>query len=62
MRLPVRGLSSDFRLCLKVLLPFPLLVDGIQDGLPLGVVPHPQLVDFPLHFLQNHVTLFASGK
>ena len=36
---------------LKVLLLLPLLVHGIQDGLPLGMVTHPKAVDVPLHVL-----------
>ena len=40
---------------LKVLLPLPLLVRGIEDGLPLGVVPHPEVVDVPLHVLGSIV-------
>ena len=33
----------------EVLLPLPLLVHGVKDGLPLGVVTSPQVVYLLLH-------------
>ena len=33
----------------EVLLPLPLLVHGVKDGLPLGVVASPQVVYLLLH-------------
>lgn len=36
---------------LEILLSLSLLVHGIQDGLTLGLVPLPQLINLPLHLL-----------
>ena len=41
--------SSDIS---EVLLTLPFLVDGVQDGLSLGVVSHPKLINLALHFLK----------
>ena len=49
--LPARGESHPCIGTSKVLLLLPLLVHGIQDGLPLGMVTHPKAIDIPLHVL-----------
>lgn len=44
-----RGLCFQSQPCSEVLLPPLLGLDGIQDGLPLGLVLLPDLLDLLLH-------------